>query len=158
MTRIISPSALFLLCIGALIAFLFLVDVVGPVMRATMPDLVAELSTNDHALARHGQAAADVAAAFDATGRCQWGNSAVLKAQDGRNMFVCLEKDNPQKVDIHVSNSEGGTITDLPSSQISRPAAYLKNIIERWGYKLVRSFGYEDFPQWFLDILDGAGQ
>jgi hypothetical protein len=118
--------------------------------------LIVLCQTNNHAQVEHGPLSAAVAASFDETGKCSWGNSVVMQAKDGRNMFVCFEKSDTNKIDLHVQTDEGKTVTDIPSSQMSRPAAYLKNAIDKWGYKITRAFG--DWPQWFDDILDAANQ
>ena len=109
--------------------------------------------TNQHAIERHGPAAADVAAAFNDNGQCKLGPSAVMKAVTGVEMFICFEEQDPTKIDLHVQNSEGGTITDIPSDQISKPVKYLRSVLPRDGYTMETIYGV--LPDWFLNLIGG---
>ena len=161
MSKAISPSS-FGVLLFLVACFMLLVYVVGPVLRTVAPDLVSSIQTensispavaNPHAVERHGQAAMDVAASFDDVGHCNMGNSIRLKNVDGRKMDICFESSDPTKVDLHVTNSQGGPITDIPSHDISAPLRYLRNVIDKMGYNSVEA-QYGDVPSWFKPLLD----
>jgi hypothetical protein len=135
----------------AALLFLGMIRAAGPLMDAAViaGHGVSELSTNEHALARHGESAMDVAAMFDEVGRCNLGPSVRLASPaTGRRMFVCFID---EEVNIHLQNYEtDNTITDIPSHDLSRPWAYLKNTILKFGYRIENIYG--NVPEMFWKI------
>ena len=81
--------------------------------------------TSLHAWEKRGAVAVQVASSFTEDGHCSQGPSAVMKATNGVRMMVCFT--DAKRVQLHIQNSEGGGITDVPADEISRPASYLKS-------------------------------
>lgn len=114
--------------------------------------VIVACATSLHAWLKKGAAAAAVADSFASDGTCKLGPSLTMRAEAGMRLMICFITED--KVQMHVENSEGGGITDIPAEFMRNPRNYIPNVIKRLGYRVEAIHG--ELPKWILEIISGG--
>lgn len=113
---------------------------------------VALAILGSHATDRHARAR-DVPELFNQQGQCTSGSSAEFYSDKFKTwMYVCFLQNGRAAIWVltaRITEAVAREITAIPPNDIRNIATYLPNVINRYAYTLVQTFGNE-LPKWFI--------